>query len=255
MTAPATALVIAGGQGTRMASSYADLAKPLVRVHGVPLIAHVFRSLRRHGVNEVYLALRHRGAQLETFVREHLTTGFAAVHFLHEDEPLGTIGSRALLPDAAGAVLVQSGALLSGIDLTELGRVHHARGADLTIATHWERPRLELGEVLTDDDERVTGYLEKPVKRYRISSGTYIVGPAARRLLGAPRWLPFPELVQMTLAAGLAVRAHDHGAPWIDVNTPEQATAAESMLADDPIGFGMHPEELRDATLRWGIAP
>lgn len=254
MTAPQQALVIAGGQGTRMAPAQADVPKPLVRVCGVPLLAHVCHTLRRHGVRRVHFALRHEAATIERFVRDELAADFDEVHFLVEHEPLGTVGALALLPRNDAEVLVLNGDLLSGIDLTRLREVHCERRADLTIATHWEQQRLELGEVLVDADERVTAYREKPVKRYRISSGTYVVGPAVRALLGAPAWLPFPELVQRTLAVGLTVVAHDHGAAWLDVNTPTQLADAERRLADDPLAFGMDPRELRDATLRWGIA-
>lgn len=254
-TAPAIALVIAGGQGTRLAATHGALPKPLVAIHGMPLLAHVFHQLRRHGVQQVYVALRHRAAEIEAFVRRHLLGGFRAVHCLHETQPLGTAGALGLLPRSAHEVLVLNGDLLSGIDLTVLAGVHQRRHSDLSIATHWESRRLELGEVVVDGDECVTDYLEKPLKRYRISSGTYVVGPAVRALVDGSKWLPFPDLVQQALGLGLRVHAHDHGAAWIDVNTAEQAAAAERLLREDPLAFGLHPSELHEAALQFGIQP
>lgn len=255
MTAPSTALVLAGGQGTRMAATHADVPKPLVRVRGMPLLTLVLRQLRRHGVEDVHLALRHRAAEIEEHLARDGTPDFRSLRCHREQLPLGTAGALALLAAVPGDVLVVNADLLSGIDLGMLGRVHAERRADMTIATHWENRRLELGEVLVDGDERVTDYVEKPIKRYRISSGTYVVGRRVRELVGPAGWLPLPELVQRAIAARMRVVAHDHGAAWIDVNTSADLVVAERLLADDPIAFGLRADELQSAVLRWGIVP
>ncbi len=253
MTAPRTALVIAGGLGSRLAVDRPEHPKPLLPVCGVPLLALGWMQLRRHGVEEIHFSLRHRAEELIAFVTDHLADGVARVHFHVEAEPLGTIGALALLRARTEPVLVVNADLLSGIDLGRLGAAHAARGSDLTIAVHWQRQRLELGEVACDVDGRVEAYLEKPLKEYRISSGTYVVGSRVLRLLGSPTWLPFPELVERALSTGCRVHAHDHGAAWLDVNDLAGLARAQRWLGDDPVAFGLRPEELDATVLRLGI--
>ncbi|MBK8977788.1 MAG: nucleotidyltransferase family protein [Planctomycetes bacterium] len=250
-----TALVFAGGRGSRMSVSQGELPKPLVPVLGIPLLALNLLQLRRHGVRHVHFALRHCADDIARFARAHFSSRFDSLTFHVEDEPLGTIGALAWLRDAERCVLTVNADLLSGIDLGSMWVRHRDTGADLTIATHDERHRLRLGEVLIDDDGRVTGYLEKPIKRYRISSGTYLFAPTALRLLDEPRWQPFPALVHRALGAGLRLTTYHHDAPWLDVNDAADLAAAERMLGEDPVGFGLDPRQLHDEVLRLGVAP
>jgi NDP-sugar pyrophosphorylase family protein len=245
-----TALVFAGGRGSRMSASRDDQPKPLIAVLGIPLLALNLLQLQRHGIHHLHMALRHRAEEIEGFTRRYFGDHFESITCHVETEPLGTIGALAWLRDGDRPVVTVNADLLSGIDLTAMFRHHDDHGADLTIATHDEQHRLRLGEVLVDDDGVVTGYLEKPIKRYRISSGTYLFAPSALQLLGEPQWQPFPGLVHRALGAGLLAHSFHHDAAWIDVNDESDLAAAERMLREDPVGFGFDPRQLREEARR-----
>jgi NDP-sugar pyrophosphorylase family protein len=221
-----------------MECDHPEAPKPLVTVAGRSLLERNVQRLFEAGVDTVHVALHHRADE----IREHL---LACVDLpverlqLHtERRPLGTMGALTFLNDRARTVLSVNGDLFSAIDLDALLADHEHGAADLTIATHDERHQLKLGEVVAGPDGEVLDYLEKPVKRWRISSGTYVIGPRVQSL-ATGGWLPFPELVQRALSAELCVREHLHDAPWFDVNDAEGLAEARAMAANDPVAFGL----------------
>ncbi len=245
MAEPRKALVLAGGRGTRMARAHPATPKPLVPVCGIPLLVIHLRRLLAAGYGEIHLALRHRAGEIIRFLREESGLPGKKLFFHVEEEPLGTGGALAWFRSSAGPVLALNGDLLSAIDYGAMEAFHEKRGADLTIAHHAERRRLKLGEVILDTEDRILEYREKPLKEYRISSGTYLVGKKVLELLGEEEWTPFPEVVERSLQAGLKVLGFAHSSPWIDVNDARDLARAEEMLREDPVAFGLEPREVK----------
>lgn len=243
MSAPAVGLVLAGGQGSRMAASHPGPPKPLVRVGGTTLLELGFARLAEAGVLEVHLALRHRAEEVLPVAEEAaLARGLRLIAHV-EEEPLGTIGAAAFLRGRDATVLALNGDLVSGIDLGAFLARHRAREAELSIATHDEHVRLRLGEVVADGAGRVMDYREKPVKTFRISSGTYALEPAVVALVEPGTWTTIPDLVQRAVRAGARVLEDPQDAPWIDVNDARDLAAAEELVADDPRAFGIASAE------------
>jgi NDP-sugar pyrophosphorylase family protein len=240
-----TALVMAGGSGTRMARTRPGIPKPLITVGGHALLELALRQLVAAGVRDIRIALRHEAAAIEAHVRALPGLPQQAVTMIVEPEPLGTIGALGLLRDVRQTVLVANGDLVSGIDLRALHAFHRERRADLTIATHDEHHRLRLGEVVSGPDDCVLDYVEKPVKTFRISSGTYLLEPAIVRHVAPGEWLGFPELARRAIRSGQRVLECFHAEPWLDVNDEHDLRAAEELLANDPAAFGLPRDALR----------
>ena len=186
-------LIMAGGEGTRMARTRPQVPKAMVEVGGVPLVVRSLQRLRTAGITDVRVSLHHRAQEIIHALRRRSDLDGVAISFIVEEEPLGTIGALAELDGVDRDVLVQNADLLSSIDLDALCATHRNREAGLTIATHFEHHRLKLGEVITDGQGRVTRYREKPVKEYRISSGTYVVSPDCLSLCKSCVFTPFPD--------------------------------------------------------------
>lgn len=245
MTREVIALITAGGEGTRMAHSHPGTPKALVEVGGRPLIVHTIHRLLAADIGRIHVSLHHRAQQIIHQLRKRSDLPQHVLEFIVEEEPLGTIGALGELRGSDRHVLIQNGDLLSGIDLAGFCASHFERDADLTIATHDEHHRLRLGEVVVQPDGRVTAYLEKPVKQFRISSGTYLVSPAAVDLCEAGVFTPFPTFVTRVITQGCRVFGFHHDASWIDVNDGRDLEEARRMFADDPVAFGVHPRQLK----------
>ena len=227
-------LLVAGGRGRRMAADRPGVKKPLVTVGGMSLIGRNLRALCQAGVDAVWVSARRGDEEIERHLRSTVDARIGALHFVWERQPLGTAGALGCIDCDEHPVLAVNADLVSGIDLRGLVATHRRRGADLTLATHEERHRLRLGEVVADADGVVTAYHEKPEKRYVIGSGTYVVGARARRCMDAEERVDLPELVHRALAAGLVVVEERHRAPWVDVNDESDRVHADALARSRP---------------------
>lgn len=231
------AIVLVGGQGTRLRPLTVRTPKPMLRAAGVPFLTHQLARAREAGVEHVVLATSYRA---EVFT-EHFGDGSALglrLDYATEDEPLGTGGGvrnvAALLESAPDdPVLILNGDILTGHDIGAQVAAHVA--ADAAVTLHLVRvddPRA-FGSVPTDVTGRVTAFLEKspqPVTD-QINAGTYVF---RRRLIDAiPPGRPvslehetFPEL----LAAGEVLLGRIDPAYWLDVGTPAAFVQASADL-------------------------
>jgi len=175
------AVVMAGGEGTRLRPLSSQSPKPMVPVVGTPVIEHNLRLLRDHGITEVVVTLHHLGAD----IRNRLGDGSEldmAIDYVVEERPLGTAGSvrnaAHLLDDT---FLIMSGDCLTDIDLSHVIAQHRAWGALATIVLTSVPNPLEYGVVITGSDARVERFLEKPswgeVFSDHVNTGMYVVEP------------------------------------------------------------------------------
>ena len=173
---------MAGGEGSRLRPLTSQYPKPLVPVVGTPVVEHILRLLRDHGITEVILTLQYMGAE----IRNRLGDGSdldMEIEYVVEDRPLGTAGSVGnaahLLDDT---FLVISGDALTDIDLTAVIDEHRRRGSQASIVLKSVPNPLEYGVVITENDGRVKRFLEKPswgeVFSDHANTGIYVIEPA-----------------------------------------------------------------------------
>ena len=176
---------MAGGEGSRLRPLTSRHPKPLVPVVGVPVIEHILRLLREHGITQVVVTLAYLGAE----IRNRLGDGSdfdMEIEYVVEDRPLGTAGSvrnaAHLLDDT---FLVISGDAMTDLDLTSVVEEHRRRQSQATIVLHQVPNPLEYGVVVTDDAGNVVRFLEKPswgeVFSDHANTGIYVVEPAVLR--------------------------------------------------------------------------
>ncbi|HXL59794.1 MAG TPA: sugar phosphate nucleotidyltransferase, partial [Mycobacterium sp.] len=175
------AVVMAGGEGARLRPLTSRLPKPLVPVMGTPVLEHILRLLKLHGITEVVVTLAYLGAE----IRNRLGDGAdldMEIEYVVEDRPLGTAGSvrnaAHLLDDT---FLVISGDALTDIDLSAVIASHRERGSHATIVLHSVPNPLEYGVVVTDDQGNIKRFLEKPswgeVFSDHANTGIYVIEP------------------------------------------------------------------------------
>ncbi|MHB8717510.1 MAG: sugar phosphate nucleotidyltransferase [Candidatus Dormibacteria bacterium] len=174
-----TAVVMAGGEGSRLRPLTSQYPKPLVPVVGTPVVEHILRLLRDHGITDVILTLQYLGAE----IRNRLGDGSEldmSIEYAVEDRPLGTAGSvRNAAHLLEGTFLVISGDALTDIDLTSMIEEHRRRNALASIVLKSVPNPLEYGVVVTEADGRVRRFLEKPswgeVFSDHANTGIYVI--------------------------------------------------------------------------------
>jgi mannose-1-phosphate guanylyltransferase len=240
-TAPAEAVIVAGGFGTRLLPLTERRPKHLLEVGGVPFLEHQVSRLAAAGVEHVVLATSYRAELFEPVLGDGSRWG-VRLTYVQEEEPLGTGGAirnvaDVLGDDPEGAVVILNGDVLSGHDLAaQLADFRTPRdGTPVDVSLHLvEVPDARaFGCVPTDLSGRVQAFVEKsddPVSR-QINAGCYVFrrrvveGIPAGRVVSVERET-FPGLV----ASGALVVGFVENAYWRDVGTPEALVAASRDL-------------------------
>jgi mannose-1-phosphate guanylyltransferase len=230
------AVVLVGGEGTRLRPITETIPKPLVPLMDRASLDHVLDHLARHGVHEVVLSSSYLEEPFHAFIQAR--HGDPAITWITETEPLGTGGAIVnALADLGGdeTFLALNGDILTDLDLASMIALHRERGASATIAlTHVEDAR-PFGLVPTGPDGRVIEFREKPTELVPgdINAGTYVLEAAA--LEGWPRGENasierdiFPRLI----AQGRPVYGFASDAYWLDLGTPEKYLQAHVDLLD-----------------------
>ena len=219
------AIVLAGGRGTRLAPYTTVLPKPLMPIGDMPILEILLRQLRRAGIRRVTLAVGHLAALLEAYFGDGARFGIT-LDYSYEDEPAGTAGPLALVDGLDDTFLVMNGDLLTNIDFEDLIRAHRARGSTVTVGLFEKQVPLDLGIVETDEDGRVTGYIEKPTLTYDVSVGIYAMQPAVLEHIERGQPLDLPDLVLRLIAAGAGVHTYRFSGTWFDIGRPDDYAAA-----------------------------
>lgn len=225
------AVVMAGGEGSRLRPITSTRPKPLVPVVNRPIIWHVLRLLKKHNFTESYITLHYLADQIMTAFGEQSNMGLP-INFSFEDKPLGTAGSvKALEGSLNGPFIVMSGDVMTDFNLSELVSFHKKKGAGVTIGLARVENPLEYGVVLSDGEGRVTKFLEKPswsdVFSETVNSGIYIIEPELLKEIEPEKPYDFSkELFPRLLRKGEPIYAHTLEGYWCDVGIPSQYITA-----------------------------
>jgi NDP-mannose synthase len=234
------AVILAGGMGTRLRPYTTVIPKPLVPIGDRPVLEHIIRSMMKSGIDRIDLCVSHLGELILVYLASADIPPAVRLAFHWEDEPLGTAGALATIPDLEGTFIVMNGDVLTTLDYRELIEFHHEQEAALTVAMHGHRVNIDLG-VIESDGGLVRNYIEKPALRYQVSMGIYVYDERAlRHLPDGP--CQFPELVLRLLAAGERVAAYQCDADWYDIGTVGEYERASADVERFPEKYGMEPQ-------------
>ena len=225
------AVVLAGGKGTRLLPYTHILPKPLMPIGDMPILEVLLKQMKRAGVMDVTLTVGHLANLLRTFFMDGQQWGMS-ISYSYEEKPLGTAGPLSLIQGLDSTFLVTNGDVLTTLDLRELVAYHKSHGGIATIAVHQRKVKIDLGVVQSNGDNRISGYLEKPVYDYTVSMGVYVFEPEVLKFIPFNVYLDFPELVLNMIAAGEKVVGYPFDGYWMDLGRPDDyAQASEDFIS------------------------
>jgi mannose-1-phosphate guanylyltransferase len=218
------ALILAGGEGTRLRPLTYTVPKPVLPLAGRPHVAYVIDWLVRHGVEDVVVSCGHLAEEMRTALAE-LEPG-VEIRYAEEPDARGTAGAIRFAEDLLGErFLVLNGDVLCDLDLTALIEQHERTGARATIALYPVEDPSGYGLVHRRDDGEITEFLEKPTRDQidtdEINAGAYLFERSVLERIPPDRAVSvereiFPELIGDGLY-GIRLEGY-----WIDIGTPER---------------------------------
>jgi mannose-1-phosphate guanylyltransferase / phosphomannomutase len=234
------AVVMAGGEGTRLRPLTSNQPKPMVSIVGKPCMEHILELLREHGMTDVIVTVAFLPQAIRSYFGEGDTLGLN-IGYSVEESPLGTAGSvRLAARQLDETFLVISGDALCDLDLTKLVEFHKERGAAVTIGLKSVENPLEFGIVVTDDEGRIERFLEKPswgqVFSDTINTGIYVLEPEVLRHVPTDRPYDFSkELFPYLLEMGRPLYGYVMDGYWQDIGNLDQYRQANFDALDEHV--------------------
>jgi mannose-1-phosphate guanylyltransferase len=241
------AIVLVGGEGTRLRPLTSDVPKPAVTLVDRPFLAYAIEWLAAHGVSEVVLACGFLPEVLRKALGDEEGRSGVAITYVAEPEPLGTAGAIRFAAAALGERLEErflalNGDVLADLDLSALVRAHRERGARATIGLHPVEDSSAYGLVRCDEEGRVLEFLEKTGEATpgEINAGAYVLERSVLDLVPAGESVSierdvFPRLVGDGLC-GLLLEGY-----WMDIGTPERYLQATWDILEGTVETRVRP--------------
>jgi dTDP-glucose pyrophosphorylase/predicted transcriptional regulator len=209
-------VIMAGGLGSRLRELTHDTPKPMLRVGSRPLLETIVRGYADQGFRNFYLAVNYRAEQIE----EHFGDGSKLgvhVHYLREQKRMGTAGALSLLPQRPTKPFVVTNAdLLTKENYAYMVDQHIETGADGTMGVREYEMQVPFG-VVVERDGRIESIEEKPIQRFTVSSGMYVLSPQALDLVPRDQFFDMPSLFDAMVAKDMATRCHRINGYWLDI--------------------------------------
>ncbi|NOZ28871.1 MAG: NTP transferase domain-containing protein [Chloroflexi bacterium] len=242
------AVVMAGGEGSRLRPLTIGRPKPMVTVANKPVMAHILDLLKRHGITEVVVTVQYLADMIQDFFGNGHSLGME-IEYAVEEMPLGTAGSvknAEVFLSRDEPFLIISGDALTDFNLEEIISFHQDRGAIATLTLYRVPNPLEYGVIITDADGRITQFQEKPswgeVISDTVNTGIYVIQPEVLDMIEPGKSVDWSkDIFPQLLESGAPLYGYVASGYWCDIgNVQEYMRATFDLLSGkvnlEPLG-------------------
>lgn len=219
------AVILAGGQGTRLRPYTVVLPKPLMPIGEFPILEVIIRQLAGYGFDHITIAVNHQAEIIKAFCQGGSKWGIRIDYSL-EDKPLGTMGPLRLIHNLPEHFLVMNGDILTDLDFGQLFDTHVNSGALFTISAVQREQIVDYGVLSSDGNGLLIGFQEKPRSRYEVSMGAYVLSARVLRYIPQDVAYGFDQLMLDLIAAKETVAVERFGGYWLDIGRPDDYSRA-----------------------------
>ena len=220
-------VIMAGGLGSRLSPLTTDRPKPLLQVGERPILETMLESLRDFGFQQVYLSVNYKADMLKTHFGDGSRWGLS-IRYLEEDQRLGTAGALALLPEQpTHPVLVLNADLLTKINYDHLLDFHSHHGAAATMCVREYDIQIPYG-VVKIEDHRIRAIDEKPIHRFLVNGGIYVLEPHVLEQIPAGTYVDMPIIFERLISAGRETVVFPIREYWVDIGQLEDLERART---------------------------
>ena len=213
-------VLMAGGLGTRLRPLTEQTPKPMLSLRGKPILESILERLAAEGFRKFFLSVNYKADIIE----EHFGDGSrwgVSVRYLREDQRLGTAGSLSLMPETPDMpIVVMNGDLLTQVNIANILDFHAALDAVATMAVREYDLQVPYG-VVRIAGERITAIEEKPVHKYLVNAGIYVLSPSALAYIPPRMYFDMPTLFDRLNAEGATTVAFPLREYWRDIGCRE----------------------------------
>ncbi|MCB1257480.1 MAG: NTP transferase domain-containing protein [Microthrixaceae bacterium] len=245
------AVIMAGGEGTRLRPLTSNIPKPMLPLVNVPMMEHIVDLLKGHGITEIVVTVAFMPYAIRNYFGDGSEFG-VSISYASEDTPLGTAGSvRNAMDELDDTFLVISGDVLTDVNLDAVISAHREHGALATIGLVRVENPLEYGIVIANEDGSIERFLEKPtwgqVFSDTINSGIYVLEPEVFEWIAPDEPVDFSsDVFPKLLEDGKGVFGAILEGYWEDVGTLDAYLRAHKDILDDRVDVNIGGFEVSD---------
>jgi dTDP-glucose pyrophosphorylase/predicted transcriptional regulator len=225
--------LMAGGFGKRLRPLTNHVPKPLLKVGTKPILETILDQFISAGFHDFYISTHYKAEM----VREHFRDGSdwdVSIKYIHEEEPLGTAGALGLLPKDLTKlpILMMNCDLLTKIDFEQLLEFHLDQDCDATMCVRQYDYQVPYG-VIKAKDHRITSIIEKPMHKFFVNAGIYVLSPRILGTVDGTSYLDMPHMLESIIEQGGQVNMFPVHEYWLDVGAHEDFNTANMEFLDN----------------------
>jgi dTDP-glucose pyrophosphorylase len=219
--------IMAGGFGTRLRPLTDNCPKPMLKIGGKPMLEILIDSFIKSGFNNFYISTHYLPEQ----IRDYFGDGSrkeVSITYVHEESPLGTGGALGLLPEnvAKLPLVLINGDILTKIDFGKLIEFHDNNKAESTMCVREYEYQVPFG-VVEGEGCNVTSMAEKPIQRFFINAGIYILNSSVIKTVKPHNYLDMPTLLEQQIAKSQKVLKFPIYEYWLDIGRMDDFNRAQ----------------------------
>lgn len=220
------AVVMAGGRGTRLHPLTEDMPKPMLMVGDRPLMERIIQQLSETGIRQVSITTHFRAEKISDYFGDGKGFG-VKLNYVAEDRQLGTAGGLALMPEPETTLLVVNGDILTEMDFRVMQTFHREHRAALTIAVRQYEVQVPYG-VVESEGVLVRRLVEKPVHKFFVNAGVYLLEPEVHRLIPRDQHFDMTDLIREAMTQGMTVVSFPIWEYWRDIGQHQDYAQAQA---------------------------
>jgi NDP-sugar pyrophosphorylase family protein len=223
---------MAGGFGKRLQPLTDNVPKPLLKVGKNPILENILIQFIEAGFHNFYISTHYKAEMVREYFGDGGNWGIK-IRYIHENKPLGTAGGLGLLPNNLPKlpILVMNGDLLTKIDFSELLNFHLQEKGDATMCVREYDFQVPYGVVKTEE-LRIISIEEKPVQRFFVNAGVYVLNSSILESIDGINYLDMPQLLEGVIENCGQVNMFPVHEYWLDIGQIEQFNQAQQDISN-----------------------
>ena len=224
-------LLAAGGFGTRLYPMTKDCPKPLLKVQGKPILELILERFIETGFHRFFISTHFLSEAIKIYFGNGARWG-VSIHYVHEQQPLGTGGALGLLPheEIDMPILMMNGDLLTSLNFQHLLDFHHEQRGIATLCVREYESRIPFG-VVNFNGHQVNLITEKPVYRFFVNAGIYVLSPELARSVLPGVCVDMPDILQHHIDKKHKVNMFPIHEYWLDIGRMDDFKKAEADMS------------------------
>jgi len=221
--------IMAGGFGTRLRPLTDSCPKPMLKIGNKPILETVIRSFVKAGFVNFYISTHYMPDQIINYFGDGSDLGIK-ITYVHEDEPLGTGGALGLLPESLPTdlpLILMNGDVLTKVDFQRLIDFHQQNQADATMCVREYDYQIPYG-VINGEGNKITSMVEKPIQRFFVNAGIYVVSPRVIKSVPKNYRIDMPTLLERHMEERNNVLMFPIHEYWLDIGRMDDFNRAQA---------------------------